>query len=140
VTGFEPSNSRHELIVLPLIRFRCAKECIDDINIMFKNCYHYNKPDEDVCLMANSLEKFFLSKLKAMPPVEVELTAEMMRRGGLSGTPKSAPRPKKPSGPDLVDSDSMQSGTSDPLEIKPISVNNQSGWSPGSCIVKLLRL
>lgn len=107
---------------------RCAKECVDDIHLMFKNCYRYNKPEEDVCLMASSLEKFFLSKLKAMPPVEVELTAEVMRRGGLGGTPKSAPRPKKPSGPDLADSDSMQSATSDPLEIKPIGVVNQSGW------------
>ena len=122
-----------------MISRRCAKECVDDITLMFKNCYHYNKPEEDVCLMASSLEKFFLSKLKAMPPVEVELTAEVMRRGGLGGTPKSAPRPKKPSGPDLADSDSMQSATSDPLEIKAVGVSvggvNQSGDSSALALV-----
>ena len=24
----------------------CAQECIDDINLMFNNCYTYNKPGE----------------------------------------------------------------------------------------------
>lgn len=24
----------------------CAKECLDDINLMFTNCYLYNKPGE----------------------------------------------------------------------------------------------
>ena len=37
--------------------------------------------------MANSLEKFFLAKVKMMPPVEVDLTQQMM-------TKKSDP-PKK---------------------------------------------
>ena len=107
---------------------RSGKECVDDINIMFKNCYTYNKPEEDVCLMASSLEKFFISKLKSMPPVEVELTQDMMRRGGMSqGSGKTPNRPKKVlggggsmshPGPDLGDSDSMHSIASDPLEIK----------------------
>jgi hypothetical protein len=119
---------------------------VDDINIMFKNCYTYNKPEEDVCLMASSLEKFFLLKLKSMPPVEVELTQDIMRKGGMSqGSAKGPNRPKKVlggggsmshHGPDLGDSDSMHSVASDPLEIKtpikaPVSsltpaVNSQS--------------
>jgi hypothetical protein len=105
---------------------------------MFKNCYHYNKPEEDVCLMARSLEKFFESKLKSMPPVEVELTQDMMRRGGLSGSGIS--RPKKPSGLELVDSDSMHSLTGDPLEIKPQPTNSQSGSDlllPTTCLRRL---
>ena len=72
----------------------CAQECLDDINLMFRNCYLYNKPGEvrlhfvvtrafcnfhimsqDVTIMAQSLEKFYLNKVKAMPPVEVELSA-----------------------------------------------------------------
>ena len=65
-----------------------------------------------------------------MPPVEVELTSEMLKRGGLSGGNVSKPlnRPKKPSASDLADSDSMHSVASiDPLEIKPQGINNQSG-------------
>jgi hypothetical protein len=94
---------------------------VDDIQLMFRNCYLYNKPEEDVSLMANSLEKFFLNKVKTMPPVEVELTQDMMRRGGLSqgSNSKGPSRPKNISGADLGDSDSMQSVASDPLEIKP---------------------
>ena len=103
---------------------RSGKECVDDINLMFKNCYMYNKPEEDVCVMANSLEKFYLSKVKAMPPVEVELTQDMMRRGGMSSSSGSSKTKKSlglagSSAPDLGDSDSMQSAASDPLEIKP---------------------
>lgn len=118
------ASFRHELVNVHLFFFtRSGKECVDDINLMFKNCYMYNKPEEDVCVMANSLEKFFLSKVKAMPPVEVELTQDMMRRGGMSSSGNS--KTKKSLGlagssaPDLGDSDSMQSAASDPLEIKP---------------------
>ena len=56
----------------------CAKECIDDINLMFTNCYMYNKPMDDVTKMANSLEKFFLGKVKVMPPIEIDLTKQVI--------------------------------------------------------------
>lgn len=50
-----------------------AKECISDFNLMFTNCYVYNKPGEDVVLMAQALEKLFLTKVAQMPQDEVEL-------------------------------------------------------------------
>lgn len=50
-----------------------AKECIQDFNTMFANCYVYNKPGEDVVVMAQTLEKLFLSKIEGMPKEEVEL-------------------------------------------------------------------
>ena len=31
---------------------------------MFTNCYIYNKPGEDIVVMAKNLEKFFLSKVR----------------------------------------------------------------------------
>lgn len=34
-----------------------GKECIQDFNTMFTNCYVYNKPGEDVVVMAQTLEK-----------------------------------------------------------------------------------
>ena len=41
-----------------------AKECIQDFNTMFTNCYVYNKAGEDVVVMAQTLEKLFLTKVK----------------------------------------------------------------------------
>ncbi|XP_064649292.1 bromodomain-containing protein 3-like isoform X2 [Lineus longissimus] len=54
--------------------FYCsAKDCIMDFNIMFSNCYTYNKPGEDIVLMAQALEKLFLNKTAQMPHEECEL-------------------------------------------------------------------
>ncbi|XP_022084196.1 bromodomain-containing protein 4-like [Acanthaster planci] len=50
-----------------------AKDCISDFNLMFTNCYVYNKPGEDVVLMGQALEKLFLTKVAQMPQEEVEL-------------------------------------------------------------------
>lgn len=54
--------------------YTSAKECIQDFNQMFTNCYIYNKPGEDIVLMAQTLEKVFLSKVAQMPAEEVDLT------------------------------------------------------------------
>ncbi|KYB25061.1 bromodomain-containing protein 3 isoform X3 [Tribolium castaneum] len=48
-----------------------GKECIQDFNTMFTNCYVYNKPGEDVVVMAQTLEKVFLTKVADMPKEEV---------------------------------------------------------------------
>lgn len=73
-----------------------AKECIQDFNTMFTNCYIYNKPGEDVVLMAQTLEKIFLTKVAAMPKEEIEI--EEPAKGGKGrksrapvSTPKSRP-------------------------------------------------
>nr|CAD7396195.1 unnamed protein product [Timema poppensis] len=50
-----------------------SKECIQDFNTMFTNCYVYNKPGEDVVVMAQTLEKLFLTKVAQMQKEEVEL-------------------------------------------------------------------
>ncbi|XP_011052572.1 PREDICTED: homeotic protein female sterile-like isoform X8 [Acromyrmex echinatior] len=50
-----------------------GKECIQDFNTMFTNCYVYNKPGEDVVVMAQALEKLFLTKVAQMPKEEVVL-------------------------------------------------------------------
>ncbi|XP_049783161.1 homeotic protein female sterile-like isoform X2 [Schistocerca cancellata] len=50
-----------------------GRECIQDFNTMFTNCYVYNKPGEDVVVMAQTLEKLFLTKVAALPKEEVEL-------------------------------------------------------------------
>jgi len=57
-----------------------AAQCIHDFKTMFSNCYTYNKPGEDVVLMAQTLEKIFLSKLQDMPKEEIDLP--MPSKGG----------------------------------------------------------
>ncbi|XP_007524738.2 bromodomain testis-specific protein [Erinaceus europaeus] len=47
-----------------------ASECIEDFNTMFSNCYLYNKPGDDIVLMAQTLEKLFRQKLSQMPQEE----------------------------------------------------------------------
>ncbi|XP_034876032.1 bromodomain testis-specific protein [Mirounga leonina] len=47
-----------------------ASECIADFNIMFSNCYLYNKPGDDIVLMAQALEKLFRQRLSHMPQEE----------------------------------------------------------------------
>nr|prf RING3 protein [Homo sapiens] len=50
-----------------------ASECMQDFNTMFTNCYIYNKPTDDIVLMAQTLEKIFLQKVASMPQEEQEL-------------------------------------------------------------------
>ncbi|XP_055903921.1 homeotic protein female sterile-like isoform X2 [Eupeodes corollae] len=68
-----------------------SNECIQDFNTMFTNCYVYNKPGEDVVVMAQTLEKLFLTKIEAMQKPELELEPV---------TPKGAK--KKPRAPGKV--------------------------------------
>ncbi|XP_050665313.1 bromodomain-containing protein 3 isoform X2 [Leptidea sinapis] len=50
-----------------------AQECIQDFNTMFTNCYVYNKPGEDVVVMAQTLEKLFLNRIAQMDKEEKEI-------------------------------------------------------------------
>ncbi|XP_076675191.1 homeotic protein female sterile isoform X5 [Andrena cerasifolii] len=69
-----------------------GKECIQDFNTMFTNCYVYNKPGEDVVVMAQALEKLFLTKVAQMPKEEMELEPPVPKgpkgkKAGRVGTP-----------------------------------------------------
>ncbi|XP_068508282.1 bromodomain testis-specific protein isoform X1 [Syngnathus scovelli] len=50
-----------------------AMECIQDFNTMFTNCYTYNKPEDDIVFMAQTLEKLFLLEVAKMPTDECEV-------------------------------------------------------------------
>ncbi|XP_051986213.1 bromodomain testis-specific protein isoform X2 [Xyrauchen texanus] len=52
-----------------------AMQCIEDFNTMFTNCYVYNRPGDDIVLMAQALEKHFLEKVSQMPQDECEISA-----------------------------------------------------------------
>ncbi|XP_062291249.1 bromodomain-containing protein 3-like isoform X2 [Scomber scombrus] len=59
-----------------------ASECMQDFNTMFSNCYIYNKPTDDIVLMALALEKIFLQKVAQMPQEEVELLPQTAKGKG----------------------------------------------------------
>ncbi|XP_016331038.1 bromodomain-containing protein 3-like isoform X4 [Sinocyclocheilus anshuiensis] len=82
-----------------------ASECMQDFNTMFTNCYIYNKPTDDIVLMAQALEKIFLQKVALMPQEEVEL---------LPPAPKGKGR--KPAGPGQQDG-AVSSGS--PTSVSP---------------------
>ncbi|XP_028310679.1 bromodomain-containing protein 4 isoform X2 [Gouania willdenowi] len=71
-----------------------AQECIQDFNTMFTNCYIYNKPGDDIVLMAEALEKAFLQKVTEMPQEETEIvvmTGKGRGRGRKDGGLNSKP-------------------------------------------------
>uniref|UniRef100_A0A3B4ZVB2 Bromodomain-containing protein 3-like n=1 Tax=Stegastes partitus TaxID=144197 RepID=A0A3B4ZVB2_9TELE len=68
--------------------YSSASECMQDFNTMFTNCYIYNKPTDDIVLMALALEKIFLQKVAGMPLTEVEILPHTAKgKGKKSGTP-----------------------------------------------------
>nr|XP_031536323.1 bromodomain testis-specific protein [Vicugna pacos] len=59
-----------------------ASECIEDFNTMFSNCYLYNKPGDDIVLMAQTLEKLFRQILSQMPQEEQVVSGkERVKKG-----------------------------------------------------------
>ncbi|XP_040915097.1 bromodomain-containing protein 3-like isoform X2 [Toxotes jaculatrix] len=65
-----------------------ASECMQDFNTMFTNCYIYNKPTDDIVLMALALEKIFLQKVSQMPQGEVEILPHAAKgKGKKNSTP-----------------------------------------------------
>uniref|UniRef100_A0A8C2XII0 Bromo domain-containing protein n=1 Tax=Cyclopterus lumpus TaxID=8103 RepID=A0A8C2XII0_CYCLU len=65
-----------------------AGDCMQDFNTMFTNCYIYNKPTDDIVLMALAVEKVFLQKVSQMPQREVESFPHAAKgKGKKSSTP-----------------------------------------------------
>ncbi|KAL1506160.1 hypothetical protein ABEB36_005573 [Hypothenemus hampei] len=68
-----------------------GKECIQDFNTMFTNCYVYNKPGEDVVVMAQTLEKVFLTKVADMPKEECVVESKIKGNKGKKGQTSAGP-------------------------------------------------
>nr|XP_035108890.2 bromodomain-containing protein 2-like [Callithrix jacchus] len=67
-----------------------ASECMQDFNSMFTNCYIYNKPTDDIVLMAQMLEKIFLQKVASMPQEEQELVVTIPKNSHKKGAKLAA--------------------------------------------------
>lgn len=98
----------------------CGKEAIQDFTTMFTNCYVYNKPGEDVVLMAQSLEQLFLTKITGMPSEEVVLDAPQPRshkkKPPVSASPSLNPVIKTP----VTTLNKVPSATSTPKPMRPL--------------------
>ena len=70
-----------------------AAECIQDFNQMFTNCYIYNKPGEDIVVMAKSLEKFFIAKVRTLPTEETVVEAESVKSASVKPKPTTLKPP-----------------------------------------------
>ncbi|XP_076003719.1 bromodomain-containing protein 3-like isoform X2 [Genypterus blacodes] len=70
-----------------------ASEAMQDFNTMFTNCYIYNKPTDDIVLMAQALEKIFLQKVAQMPQEEVALLPPAPKGKNKSKQPAPATTP-----------------------------------------------
>lgn len=80
-----------------------SKECIQDFNTMFTNCYVYNKPGEDVVVMAQALEKVFLTKVALMPKDEIEIENRTSNKNKKKTPRTSGPTPlPSPLGPNVA--------------------------------------
>ncbi|KAJ0068150.1 hypothetical protein NL108_017128, partial [Boleophthalmus pectinirostris] len=92
-----------------------ASEAMQDFNTMFTNCYIYNKPTDDIVLMAQALEKIFLQKVAQMPQEEVAL---------LPPAPKGKKQSKQPAanpGTDDVNQQQAESSSPSPSQTPVIS-------------------
>merc|ERR1719150_2947828 len=89
-----------------------AKECIKDFNTVFTNCYVYNKAGEDIVVMAQTLEKLFLTKIASMPKDEQEVQPAA-KEPSLPPTPKLIP--KKVIGPGSLGTPSTPLTPSTPI-------------------------
>ncbi|VDM31136.1 unnamed protein product [Hydatigera taeniaeformis] len=61
--------------------YRHGAECLRDLFTMFRNCYIFNKPGDDVVAMAMKLERVAREKLQNLPYPEVELTSQKLSAG-----------------------------------------------------------
>ena len=86
-----------------------GSEALADFELMFSNCYLYNKPTDDVTLMCQEVESFFKQLVKKVPEPEVDIvppepqTAKAPVGGGggakpagAKATPKNAKKQRPP--------------------------------------------
>lgn len=77
-----------------------GSEALADFELMFSNCYLYNKPTDDVTLMCQEVESFFKSLVKKVPEPEVDIAppepAASKSKPAAKVQPKNAKKPRPP--------------------------------------------
>ena len=75
-----------------------GSEALAAFELMFSNCYLYNKPTDDVTIMCQEVESYFKQIVKKVPPVEVPLElpeAGTQKTKAPKGTPAKNGQNKK---------------------------------------------
>merc|ERR1711972_167743 len=63
-----------------------SKECVEDVILIFKNCYRYNPPGDAVCQMAKYCEDVVKEKMKKCP-ADRPATPEVTHRNSKDHSP-----------------------------------------------------
>ena len=108
-------------------QYKSAKDVLRDFDLMFNNCYTYNRPTEDVTIMAKKVQEFLHAKCKNMPAVEMVVEPKK------KSAPKSSPTPIfPPSASDVPPMAPSPLTTGGASTAAADSGDNASGPSPAS--------
>uniref|UniRef100_F1KR80 Bromodomain-containing protein 2 n=2 Tax=Ascaris TaxID=6251 RepID=F1KR80_ASCSU len=64
------------------VYYYSAKDCMQDFEAIFANCYKFNQNEDDVSLMCKNIENLYREKIKLLPSQEVEIARPTTKRGG----------------------------------------------------------
>lgn len=123
-----------------------AKECITDFRLIFNNCYTYNKPGEDVVVMAETVEKFFNEKIAMMPPEEHEIikgSKTVVKPATSSTGDPNEPATKKAKPvvkPRAIAADSTQPSLVSPTTVIPAGDQPSIAASPTSVVTSTVAM
>ncbi|KAK6766486.1 hypothetical protein RB195_026035 [Necator americanus] len=63
------------------IYYFSAKECMEDFECVFRNCYLFNQMEDDVTIMCQNVENVYRDCLQNLPGEEVEIARPSSKRG-----------------------------------------------------------
>ncbi|VDM59935.1 unnamed protein product [Angiostrongylus costaricensis] len=63
------------------IYYHSAKECMEDFEDIFRNCYTFNQVEDDVTIMCQNVENVYRDCMQNLPAEEVEIARPSSKRG-----------------------------------------------------------
>ncbi|XGW32704.1 hypothetical protein V3C99_017330 [Haemonchus contortus] len=63
------------------IYYYSAKECMEDFEDIFRNCYTFNQVEDDVTIMCQNVENVYRDCMQSLPHEEVEIARPSSKRG-----------------------------------------------------------
>ncbi|EJD76176.1 bromodomain containing protein [Loa loa] len=99
-----------------------AKDCMQDFESIFSNCYKFNQNEDDVSLMCKNVENLYREKMKLLPPQEVEIPRPTAKRA-VGKSKKSTGRVAIVKGGSRESSVSVQRGAADSSSVLDAAAN-----------------
>ncbi|VIO89498.1 Bromodomain containing protein [Brugia malayi] len=99
-----------------------AKDCMQDFESIFSNCYKFNQNEDDVSLMCKNVENLYREKMKLLPSQEVEIPRPTAKRAA-GKSKKSTGRIAVVKGGSRESSVSVQRGAADSSSILDAAAN-----------------